>query len=347
MPEPQVLTADQLELGLLDAFLRRAFPPLKSGFLNQHGDWWHVSHSNRLVIQMDGQIAGYCAVIPTKIWISGQVHQALWWVDIIIAQEFRGRGLQSLFDRRIQEMAPILLGFPNDVAGKIHRKHGWGVREDMPILMLPLWPRDVKLVRTTEGWKGTGMRSGAMGLSPLAAVWRSFLAVQRSAHVTKLDEPNSDLLSGVFFRTKNAVNTTWRDSSYFAWRYGVAPMPDEYCYYLAGDPQAPSHYLIARHITQADGVRYSRILDVFGDFSDLAALRQLLLQAVQDAIIHGSGQLTIFAANPQLKKVAQRLGFLISVPVGFCWLSDLQEIMQALAGDNYWTIADSDNDAPE
>jgi hypothetical protein len=348
MAEPQVVTADQLEPGLLEDFLCKVYPPRRSGFLNEHGAWWHRSKSNQLVIQMEGLVAGYCAVIPTQTWIAGQVRQALWWIDIMIAPEFRGRGLQSHFDRRVQEMSPLLLGFPNELAAKIHRKHGWGVREDMPIMLLPLWPRMVKLVRNTSGWKGMGLHAGALALSPLASIYRLFLASQRVDKITKLDHPAPELLSEIFYRTKSVeINTTWRDPSYFAWRYGAVPVPQEYCYYLAGDPASPTHYLIARHITQADGVRYSRILDVFGDFTDLAALRQLLLRAVQDAIAHGSSQITLFAANPGLKAVAQNLGFLISVPVGFCWLSDSPEIMDALAHENYWTIADSDNDAPE
>lgn len=348
MSEPQVVAADRLEPGLLEDFLCRVYPPRRSSFLNEHGAWWHRSNSNQLVIQVDGQVAGYCAVIPTKTWIAGQVHPALWWIDMIIAPEFRGRRLQSHFDQRVQEMSHLLLGFPNELAAKIHRKHGWGVREDMPILLLPLWPLKVKLVRNTDGWRGRGLQGGALALSPVASLYRLFLASLGADKITKLDHLEPDLLSAIFYRTKNAeVNTTWRDPSYFAWRYGAAPVPQEYCFYVAGNPASPSHYLIARHIIQEDGVRYSRILDVFGDFADLVAIRQLLLRAVQDAISHGSGQLTLFAANPGLKAVAQNLGFLISVPVGFCWLSDSPEVMEALAHENYWTIADSDNDAPD
>src|SRR5687768_9948973 len=246
MSEPRLVTADQIEPALLDTFLSKVFPPLKSAFLKEYGVWWHRSVSNQMVIEVDGQIAGYCAVIPTKSWIAGQVHTALWWVDVIIAPEFRGRKLQSLFDERVKDMASVLLGFPNELAGKIHRKHGWGVREDMPTLELPLWPNRVKMVRNTGGWRGMFMRGAARMLGPVAAVWRTILAGQRSARVSKLDSLNVEILSEIFLRTKTGdINTTWRDASYFAWRYGAAPIPGEYCYYVAGAPESPTHYLIA------------------------------------------------------------------------------------------------------
>ena len=348
MSSPFLLTAEQVEPGLLDAFLRRVYPPLKSAFLIEHGDWWHRSNANRLAIMVDGQVAGYCAVIPARVWVAGQLHNALWWVDIIIAPEFRGRGLQSLFDERIREMSDLLLGFPNEIAAKIHRKHGWGVREDTKILMLPFWPSQVKMVRSTPGWQGWVRRAGALALNPLAAFWRAWLLAQPTQHAWNMEQFDTDLLAEAFQRApREGLNTTWRDASYFSWRYGAAPKPQEYAFYLAGKRDSPSHFLVARHINQADDVRYTRILDVFGDFADTDALRDLFTLVLQDAIRHGSGQVTVFATQLELHALARRFGFLFSAPVGFCWLSDSPALMKALAGENYWTLGDSDNDAPD
>ncbi len=344
MTPVQLLTAQQVDPALLDEFLRRVYPPLKSIFLIEHGEWWHRSNANRLVILVEGQVAGYCAVIPARVWVAGQVHSALWWVDIIIAPEFRGRGLQSLFDDRVREMAGLLLGFPNEVAARIHRKHGWGVNEDTSIQMLPLWPRQVKMVRR-GGWL---LRAGALALSPLAGLWRAWLASRQPQSAWKMEGFDPQTLADIFQRSHTGeINTTWRDAAYYNWRYGQAPDPDEYVFYLAGPRTEPTHFLAARYITQADGVRYARFLDIFGDFTDTAALRDLFILALQDCIHYGAGQVTLFAGHPALQTLARRLGFAFSTPVGFCWLCNDPSLMQALSGRNYWVLADSDNDAPD
>lgn len=349
MLEPKILTADQVEPGLLEDFLRRIYHPLKSAFINEYGDWWHHSNKNRLTILVEDKIVGYCAVIPTQLIIAGDVHSALWKVDLIIDPEYRGQGLQKHFDRRVREMSNLLIGFPNlGLSSKVHRKLGWNVREDARILLLPLWPLQAKPVRGAQGWKGIAVRIGAAMMTPLAAIWRSRLATQPTQNVWKMENFDADLLSNVFMRTKsNEINTTWRDASYFEWRYGAAPKPEEYSYYLTGKPESPSHYLISRRLTQKDGLRYTRILDVFGNLEDITALRDLLIVAVQDAIVHKSGMVTLLTSNVKLMGVAQRMGFLISAPINFCWISESSEMMSALSGINYWTLADSDNDAPD
>ncbi|MEW5938029.1 MAG: GNAT family N-acetyltransferase [Chloroflexota bacterium] len=348
MPTIHLLDATQVDLALLDAFLRRVYPPLKSEFLRKHGDWLHRSPSNRIIAQVDGQIAGYCAVIPTQVWAVGRVQSALWWVDLIVAPEFRGLGMQTLIDERVRGMSDLLLGFPNKLAGIIHRKHGWGVREDARALLLPLHPSQVKMARNAEGTRGLVLRLGAWGLAPLAALWRTRLRAKRPRGVWKMESFDAKILSGVFLRARrDGLNTTWRDAAYFDWRYAQSPHCKDYRYFLAGARENPTHYLILRHLTQPDGLRYTRILDLFGDLNDTVAIHHLLALAVQDALAHGSGQVTLASSLSALLRVAKRLGFIFSAPFGFCWRSASAEWMSAFAGENYWTLSDSDNDAPD
>ena len=347
MPEPKLVDATQVNPSDLDSFLRRVFPPRKSDFLKLHGAWLHRSNANRLIAQVDGQIAGYCAVIPTQVWAAGKVHSALWWVDLVVAPEFRGRGLQTLLDQGVREMSGLLLGFPNALAGMIHRKHGWGVREDAQTLLLPLKPARVKSVRNAEGTHGGIIRAGALALSPLAAGWRVWLASQKKGLAWRLDSFDEGTFENIFLHAySDKFSTAWRDEAYFDWRYKQAPHPDEFRYYLAGTA-TPTHYLIARHLTRPDGLRYTRILDLFGDFGDTAAIRDLLILSIQDAIASSASQVTMVAANQRLKRIARQLGFIFSAPFGFCWWSESPELISAFAGENYWTLSDSDNDEPD
>ena len=346
MSDSTLLDAVQVDPVALEAFLRRVYPARKSDFLKAHGGWLHRSNANRLIVQVDGKMAGYCALIPAKVWAAGRVHSALWWVDLVIAPEFRGRGLQTLIDQRVREMSDLLLGFPNKLAGIIHRKHAWGVREDTKVLLLPLILSRVKTILHAEGARGILMRAGALALSPVTAAWRAWIVSRKAGLAWRLESYDGGVLSDIFLHARNdRINTTWRDEAYFDWRYKHAPHPDEFSYYLAGTA-TPTHYLIARHLTQPDGLRYTRILDLFGDFDDTVAIRDLLTLAVQDAIANGASQVTLAASSPRLKRVARRLGFFFSAPFGFCWRGESPELMSAFAGENYWTLSDSDNDEP-
>ena len=62
---------------------------------------------------------------------------AYWWVDLIIDKIERGKGYQTFVDRYIRDLPDIKLGFPNENAALIHRKHSWEVQEDHKILFNP------------------------------------------------------------------------------------------------------------------------------------------------------------------------------------------------------------------
>lgn len=347
MSDPAILDATQVDSKMLDTFLRRVYPQPRCDFLDEHGGWLHRSNDHRLVVQVNGKIAGYCALIPTNIWVGGCVHPSMWWVDLVIAPEFRGQGLQKLFDHRVRGMADLLLGFPNKLAGIIHRRHGWGVREDAKVMLLPLIPTSVRMVQHAVGTRGKLLRAGALAMSPLASVWRARLSSRRLETTWTLASFDVDVFTRIYLRAlNNKLNTTWRDKSFFTWRYTNAPQPEEYSYYLAGIP-SPTHYLISRHLMQSNGSYCTRILDLFGDFNNTVAIGDLITLAVKDAIDRGSHQVTLVATHPILTRIARRLGFLFSAPFGFCWWSTSSELMTAFAGENYWTLGDSDNDAPD
>ena len=346
MADIQLVTASEVDPAQLNTFLHQMYSPEKSTFLIKHGNWWHASSSNRLVSLVDGQVAGYCAVIPAQLQINGKKQAALWLVDIMVNPVFRGRGLQRLSDQRLRKMTDLLVGFPNELAAKIHRKHGWGVRQDMRVFLLPLRPTQVKGVRNAHGGQELVLRGGALILGFPAALWRKWLRSRQVHRAWKLPALDMDILTQVFLQTRcENINTTWRDLAYFEWRYGMAPHPETYSYYLAGTPATPTHYLIAHHITQPDGLRFTRILDIFGDFNALETIQELLILAIQDAIRYGAGQVTLLASLPELQAAVKQLGFIFSAPASFCWLSDSAQLMEGLGEKSHWTLGDSDNDA--
>lgn len=347
MSEKVLTTADQVNPGILNNFLCRFYPTPKSDFLKQNGKWQHRQDHNRWVLLVNGELAGYCAVIPTRLWIHGEVQPAIWWVDLILAPKFRGQGLQSLFDQKIRQMADLKVGFPNVLAAQIHRKHQWGVREDLRVLLMPLQPQRVNQVRKAADWRRFILQVGATLLSPWASWQRRFLSNYHSNDARRIKALPATLLAGVFDRYRNLQDcTTLRDPAYIQWRFLDSPKRHEYTFYTAGPADQPTHYLVARHMDQ-DGIRVTRLLDLYGDFQDVYSMKEMVWLAAQDASQRGSVQVTILTSLPEMKSWLRSVGFLFSSTTRFCWYSASPDLMQAFTGRGYWTLADSDNDSPE
>jgi len=334
----------EVEAGRLHDFLLRFYPPAKCEFLQTHGDWWYGDRENRWVLLMGDEIAGYCAGISTRILADQQVIPAIWWVDLLIAPQFRGLGLQSHFDRKIQELNTLKLGFPNARAAAIHSRHGWNVRDDLQVRLLPLFPFHMNQVWHARGWRRVFMKSAAFLISPWTWVMRQKFEGYMPRSAYQVHEPSSDELAAVFERAARAVSgTTYRDSEYFQRRFLNAPYRHELAFYAAGRKEAPSHFLIARYIKRGHGL-VTRILDLFGDFEHEECLKDIILHLLRDAANKGSSQVTVLISRPGLQKLLVKLGFLFSRRVRFCWMGDPVHTAVLSSENVHWTLSDSDND---
>lgn len=309
-------------------------------------DSWQVgSDENHLGVIVRGALAGYCALIPTRVLLQDRIAEAHWWIDLIVAPPFRGRGVQSLLDREVRQRYPLLLGFPNRTAAAIHRRHGWGVREDGRVYLLPLRPCRIRGVQKGRGLTGAALRSAAVCLSPAAVLWRQRLRRFQPRSARRCRGPEPERLARIFsaFQAPDAV-TTSREESYFQRRYLDAPNRAELAFYEAGPPRAPSLILIARHQPRPEGL-VTRILDLFGDLSDQAGVKDLLKFVLKDAIEIGACQVTGLNWSKALGPLWPALGFFIRARARFCWYSHSTKLMEGLRhAPLYWTLGDSDQD---
>lgn len=340
----QLLTAAEIDPTQLTSFLERFFGSTKADFLRENGAWLHGGQENRWVLLVDGVLAGYCAVIPTRVCVDGKELSAIWWVDIIVAPEFRGQGLQSHFDQKLQQDNLLKLGFPNELAAKIHRKHQWGVREDLQVRLCPLRPLKVNQVRTSEGKRGILLKFGAIALCPIAAALRLWLRVRKSGQFCSREQPSAEMLAEIVKRSQQQVfPTTRRDAAYFQHRFLDAPYADQLAWFFHGSAEAPTNYLVTRTL-QHHGVTVTRILDYFGDLSTEKPLRELILAAAADADRKKSSQMTVMVTLPSMEPLFKAAGFIFKATARFCWLSSDPAIMESFARPFYFTLADSDND---
>jgi hypothetical protein len=339
-----IVTAADVNPDELRAFLLRFYPRAKCDFLRAHGKWRHGSDQNRWVMFVDGQIAGYCALIPTRVLFHGEIMPAVWWVDLIIAPEYRGMGLQSLFDKKIQELDILRLGIPNLLASKIHLKHGWKVRDDLQTLLLPLHPLDVNQVCSSSGWHGRGLKFAASVMIPWAWITRQRLSRYQPQAARQLDNPSPEILAGIFSRFVHGnIFTTYRDVHYFRQRFFNAPYQNELTFYVGGNTDVPTHFLITRHLKRNNGF-VTRILDLFGDFKNKKNTKDIVLLALRDAVTRGSSQVTILSTQSKLRSLLFNQGFFFKSPSRFCWLIRSEHLIELSKEQIHWTLADSDND---
>jgi hypothetical protein len=200
--------------------------------------------------------------------------------------------------------------------------------------------------REMNAAKGLALRTGAVALEPLAAAWRWNLRRYQPVTARRLDDPSPEMLAAIYERHRTTeISTTQRDAAFIRWRFLEAPYRDELFFFVAGPDQAPTHYLVARHMAGNRGIR-TRILDLYGDFKDVKALRDILRTASQDAVRRGSMQVTAMVTLPEMRLTFRSLGFVAQTQTRFCWICPDAEITKTLEGPGYWTLADSDNDAP-
>jgi hypothetical protein len=138
--------------------------------------------------------------------------------------------------------------------------------------------------------------------------------------------------------------TAHRSAEFIQWRYLSAPYREQLRFYVAGPKGLPTHYLISRDV-DFRGLPATRILDLYGDFTDTGRLREIIALATKDAALAGSNQITLMNDIAHVQPILRRAGFLVKIPVFFC--SNATDSAMAYAiqtAPAYWTIADSDND---
>jgi hypothetical protein len=342
-----VRTVDEVSTDALQAFLDQSFRPEKAEFLLRHGGWSTRKSGNRWVIEREGKISAYHAAIPTTLRVGGEHIAAAWWVDLVVQPESRGQGLQRVFDSRVRKVAPLIVGFPNHLAAAIHRRHGWGVREDLAVRMLPLKPR--RIVAQRGAGRSSGVIFGCAGL--VAAPWARLVRRRlrgfepRWSQIVETADP--EMLAAIFHRDcSSEVTTTLRDEEYLTWRYFDAPYRRELTYIVAGGTSSPRVAVIMRVMDRAEGT-VARILDLFGDLSKKEVVRDALRLGASRALRLGAQQVTAMATTPGLSETLRSAGFIVRKPSRFCWSCRERSTFERINSSQiHFVIGDSDNDEP-
>lgn len=347
MTSPVVRTAHDVDRAELDRFLRRTYPPSKASFLERHGGWWHRGQQNRWVIAEGREVVAYCAVIPTAMRVAGERVDAAWWVDLVVDPDHRGRGLQRVFDQYVRTAAPLILGFPNALAAAIHRRHGWGVREDLEVRLLPLRPGGVVRRSASGPITKAWLRLAALAAEPMAWVYRRRVERFEPRFSRIVEDPSAGELAEVFHRGEDPrVATTFRDADYLEWRFLDAPYRDEF-FVVSGGVGAASDVAAVVRVMHDQRGTVARILDLFGALVETEVVRDVLWLAARHALSLGACQTTAMSASPSISGCLRSVGFAVRRRGRFCWTCSDGSVSSGInASTLHLVLGDSDNDEP-
>jgi len=347
MTTHSIMTANDVDRDDLSSFLGRFYSQKKVRFLREHGEWWHRGDDNRWVVLEDGRVAAYCAIIPGKVRLGGRVVDVAWWVDLIVAPEYRGRGLQRLFDERVKGSAPLILGFPNALAAAIHRKHGWGVSEDLRVALCPLRPAALGFVRRSNGPRGLVLRMLAGLAGGPAWVFRRRFAAFQPLFAHLVEDPAPSTLARVAGGSgvQDAIETV-RSEEWIRWRFFENPFRDDLRFYGAGRTARDDLGAVVRYLPRERGTA-ARILDVFGAVEDSELTLDLMNLIVRDAARSGAVQVTVLRPRGNETGRLRRSGFVLQTKSRLCsWTFDEEIKLRIGWMKMYWNLADSDHDEP-
>ncbi len=243
--------------------------------------------------------------------------------------------------------APLIVGFPNALAAKIHRRHGWGVREDLEIRMMPLRPRQIARGRAgTAGYRAV-LRLAAVAAAPVGTKLRRRLEAYEPRFCRVLDRWDADELAAVFAsaRPSSAV-TTDRDAGYLRWRYLDAPYRDE-LFVVGGGAGDALRVVVVIRVLERGGKTVARILDLFGDLGDGELVHDALMSAAKHAHSLGACQVTAMSARPEIARLLRTAGFSVGGRARFCWSASDGGVQATIgSADHHLVLGDSDNDEP-
>jgi hypothetical protein len=265
-------------------------------------------------------------------------------MDLFVPPKERGRGLQRVTDDFARSLPGLHLGFPNHLAAKIHHGHGWGVRDDLAVMMLPLRPLHLPQLKNLHGVRSLLAGAAAAALLPAVALARRAVASPADREARLSRQPESARL--VCACPGDSV-TTSRTAEWFTWRFLDSPHREQYSYYETGPLQSPSIVAVTRTFMRSSAT-VVRILDLFGDLHDRQGVKAVLRAIVADAAHRGAVAVTALAGNSYIRSSLRRAGFLLQRATRLRWWTADSALMQNLADvECHFSLADSDNDSLE
>lgn len=346
----RVVSAAEIAEDEFVRFIQQVYHAETAAYILANRNWLYRDFSQSLGALKGDTLVGFSGTIPFQYSYTGQVHDGLWWVNLIVDPAERGKGIQRLIGDALKSRGVTKGAFTNVTSHAIFGKQGWIAVTHFKTRLLPLRFSDLKQIKHAEGSKGKALRTAAWLAGPVNSLLRLYFRSYTARYSRKVDiRTHIELLAQMYqtFNQPAPIITNVRDRAYLTWRYLQCPHADEIICYVAqrASDEAPAAALTARIYRDSAGLAV-RILDLFGDLSSKALLNDLMRALIRDAVQAGVYQVTVMDTLHDLRPLLLNNGFVLSSMRHFNWY-DQDAALMALFQQNgsYWVIADSDNDA--
>jgi GNAT superfamily N-acetyltransferase len=249
----------------------------------------------------DGDVVGHVANSPFPTWVDGRRLSAALGGDLMVAERYQGRGGMRLLFQAL-ESSPrrfdLRLSFTSKMATPRIQRYGSRV-----LGTLPIWTHRLRPTRPLPGPARPLVRAGLRAVTPAGTRPRTGLVVEPlRAPGPELDGLAAD--SGAFVPCIRI-----RDAAYLRWRWLEQP-GGHWTMRVARADDGSVRGVSVLGLESGPRGRAGSISDLLA--RDPAALRALLLDAVEALAPHGCGAVTFALLDPRpwARRTLIRAGFL-------------------------------------
>ena len=295
---------------------------------------WGEGLPRSLVLEADGEVAGFMGVIPARFKVGGRTVEGCWLTDVMVAPVARGPGGPSLVTA-IQQREPLTLG----ASGTGLRRFWRRATRQTGVLVANL-----SRVRRRFGLKGAALRT-AGGASQISAILGA-----------RPDTGDIMVEAGSFPREEGWMapilatfdNVPLRGEDYLRWRYDRCPYGAHGIFVAYRRGHGPQGYLVLRE----DRKDVALIVDTLAGKEDDAVAYALIEAALRRA--RAIGKEIVETLEPRAGALMRSLhlhGFLPPMRrqseftiVASTTIQDLTEQLYHNGSSWYFTLGDSDTD---
>lgn len=291
-----------------------------------------------VVAERDGELVGVEPFISLPLRVDGTDVDALQPADVMVHPDHRRNGLMTRMTafavEHYADRADLFFNFPNDVAGRVHRRLGWRDVGTTATAYRVLSPSAV-----TEGLTvppaTDGVARGCYGTVD-GVVDTATTAIRDCAPtVRRADGLPADVLESLYDRRHPDRLHVPRTTEFYRWRLGQSPW--DVTTYVAESGGRPVAALVVC-TERRDGTTYAKLLDVLPLVDpDPVAVERLALAAVSD---HRSADLVSVAGDTLPTAVTERLGFLRddALPLSLVTSPDPVLVRPFAEDDDAWSV---------